>query len=153
MTDNYVHVSPNRSLTGHITFTRLAAGALGPDHAEIRATPEVGDVITQTVSVDARGNFQITLPPDRYMISVRSDSWLRQTGYADLTNGDLSGFEIELPNGDALPDNMVDLRDLNLIFVYFGEPGQLFSDLNRDGITGLIDFNIVVTNFGMKGDP
>jgi len=153
--DNYVVIGKQQTkLRGQIQFDRIAPGASPPPFAEVRMTPEVGDVILfPDVPVDGNGFFEVTVPADRYTVAVRSASWVRRTGFADLSESDISNFHITLPAGDAFADNVVDIRDLNMVLVYFGQPGAPYSDLNRDGATDVKDLNIVLGNFRLVGDP
>jgi len=149
----FENTHPNRVLRGRVVFKGLAFGAASPSSAEVRATPEVGDpLLFPFTPLDANGNFQRTLPLDRYVIAIRSASWLRRMAFVDLTESDVVDFEIALEAGDAYPDNAVEVRDLNKVLVYFGLPGADYSDLNRDGATDILDLNIVLTNFGLVGE-
>jgi hypothetical protein len=157
ISDNYLKVVGGRTVTtfaGKVNFDRIVNEASKPATMEVRVRPEVGDDrVIPNVPLTPDGHFQIELPAERYLISCRAQSWLRRTAYVDLTRGDVTDFSIDLPNGDAFADGVVDTRDVNWVFVYFGSPGENYSDLNRDGETNLLDLNIVFTNYGLVGDP
>jgi len=53
-------------------------------------------------------------------------------------------------NGDGEPDNQIDLFDLNLIFIHFGNPGPM-GDYDGSGPVDVFDLNIVLKNFTKVG--
>jgi thermitase len=70
----------------------------------------------------------------------------------EMTIGELiPGVQVSLPGGDVLADGCVDLRDLALLLVYFG---QCIPALDVDGsaVVDLADINIALLGFGEVAD-
>jgi hypothetical protein len=152
ITDNFVRVRRNH-IIGKIDFTRAAPTFKMPSTISMRFTPAIGSQFNQTVHLDSGGNFDVALRAGVYDVSVQYTHWLRRSILVDASQGDVTGATFTLVNGDAFVDGLVNLKDINWIFVYFGTSGQNYSDLNQDGTTDLLDLNIVFTNFGLSGDP
>ncbi len=97
------------------------------------------------------GEFAIPVPAAALDLAAKPGHWLRRVVPIDATNGSVSGIEITLENGDAERNNVVNIRDLNAIFLSFGE-GPSPNDLDGGGSVDMHDLTIVVMNFGMAGD-
>ncbi len=107
-----------------------------------------------TLSVDAGsdGSFSIPVPPTMFDISIRHESWvLRTIKGLDATSAPVVDVQVNLVNGDANRDNVVDLFDLSFMFITFGQTSQP-SDVNLDGVVDLRDITVVFLNFGAVGD-
>lgn len=140
---------PFASYGGTIAFQGLANSALPPTTVDLVAHYSDGDVVTVQAPVnDNTFSARLPLNPDR--ISAKPTHWLRHTLYIEPTNGDDKDLFFNLVNGDCYSDNVVDIRDLNLVLVQFGLFGT--ADLNEDGIVDLFDLNQTLINFGRLGD-
>jgi hypothetical protein len=105
------------------------------------------------VTLDADGRFAIpfAVDPGQYDVSLKGAPWLRKTLSA-VTFPLSEPLVFDLTNGDANGNNTVDLLDLSMVLVDFGQ-GSSPADL--DGVDGvaLPDINVVLVNFGKTGDP
>jgi probable HAF family extracellular repeat protein len=85
-------------------------------------------------------------------IHADEDGIIALGGTALKPNGQPEGFIVRriisagLP-GDVNGDGVVDLNDLNLVLVNFGQTTSE-GDANGDGVVDLNDLNLVLTNFG-----
>ena len=56
-----------------------------------------------------------------------------------------------LIEGDAVPDNVVNILDFSLLRVLYGSADP-HADLNQDGVVDILDFSLLSENFGQMGD-
>lgn len=116
-------------------------------------------VETQNVTLGAGGDYSFTTALSGvYDIACKGSHWLRRvvTGVT-LTPGSTSNAIFSLTNGDADPDNEVNLVDAATISAAFGSvEGDLNwnaeADLNGDGEVNLVDYGIMSAMFGQAGD-
>lgn len=112
------------------------------------------------VSLDANGNFTIsTNPVSRgvYDLAIRRDGFLRKVVTFNTTMSNPNVGSVSLINGDADPDNEVNLVDGGAISAAFGsvdgDPNwNPLADLNCDGEVNLVDWGIFSANYGLAGD-
>ncbi len=116
--------------------------------------PVSGSVIaSSTVHPDAQSNIVVSVAPGTYTVAVKADRWLRVIVPSVTVDG-TGVTDIDLPDcGDADSNNHINLEDLNLIFVQFGETDAGTVDLDGSGSVGLPDMNIVFIHFGLDGPP
>jgi len=106
------------------------------------------------------GSFTINVTPGTYDIWAKGENTLAVV-LADVdlniepTTPILLGLQV---GGDSTKDNRVDDLDFDELLIVFGRqtssltaPEQL-NDHNRDGIVDIIDYVIVVENFGISGN-
>ncbi len=149
--DNFVRVRQNH-IAGRIEFSDVADTFKPPSSVIMRISPTGGTPYYQWVSLDAYGGFDLLQRAGTCKLSVKYSHWLRRTISVDNTLGDVSGAVLSLVNGDAFLDGIVDLRDINWLFLWWMSPGAPFSDLNEDGFTDLLDLSIVFMNQLLKDD-
>ena len=92
--------------------------------------------------------FVTTAPIDNYSCSTVEDaaSTLRRKG--SVTDaGTVWSVDVTLVSGDIINDELVDVLDWGAYVVL--NPN---ADLNMDGSTNASDGNMIITNFGAKGD-
>ncbi len=85
----------------------------------------------------------------RYEIYVGDNAGNRLSEYQPATIR-LRWIEPSLPVGDLNADGQVDLSDLSLLLVHFGETGATpeEGDLSGDGIVDLTDLSMLLVSFG-----
>jgi len=113
-----------------------------------------GGVDTHTVSLDATGGYYFESPPRDGAVSqsVKGQVWLRKNLAITLDCSNQFGFA--LMSGDLDGNNLIDILDLNLCLVHFGEAQMLTNgDGNGDGQVNIHDLNLVLVHFGLQGDP
>jgi hypothetical protein len=54
-------------------------------------------------------------------------------------------------NGDADHDNAITLKDINTVFINFGEAGANDADVTGNGVVDLKDINLMFMNYGLVG--
>ncbi|MEP0766206.1 MAG: PD40 domain-containing protein [Fimbriimonadia bacterium] len=146
--------APEITISGTVRFMHLSGQAPIPPSVEIRVALDGGSPYYQLISLGPTGTFALTVPAGTQTctLSVKHTHWLRRTVPVDTSIGNVQNVEMVLPNGDANPDNGVDLLDLNRILNLFGRQDAL-ADLDEDGVVGISDLNIVLVGFGTHGDP
>jgi len=78
---------------------------------------------------------------------LRGYAWAENIGWINLDdNNAFVAFGPSCP-GDVNNDGVVDLNDLNLVLVNFGQTTTI-GDANGDGVVDLNDLNLVLVNFG-----
>jgi hypothetical protein len=90
-------------------------------------------------------------------VSLQPEGFLRKTVAIDLDQGNVSGLDLELVNGDINGDNRIGSADyLGLVQAYGSQAGDTnwnpAADLSGDGKVGSADFLILVQNYGQIGD-
>lgn len=140
-------------ISGSLRFMHLSAQAQIPSSVEMRVALDAGSPYYQMVALGPTGAYSLTVPAGTMVctLSVQHTHWLRRTVVVDTSGGEVQNVELALPNGDAVPDNSVDLLDLNRILNAFGRQDAL-ADLDEDGVVGISDLNIVLLGFGIHGD-
>jgi outer membrane protein assembly factor BamB len=160
--DNSVVVVEDWRLVCLSLWTRKATGALEFGHLtgappvtapfELRTPGEVSAFGLQSVGIAGGGEFTVRIPPSLLELSVKPSHWLRRTLHGvDATGGDVEGLFLAVTNGDVNGDNWVDLADVALVLATLGTPGGP-ADLNHDGVVGVADLCIALTNFGLTGE-
>lgn len=111
------------------------------------------------VNMNASGQFSFeTALRGSFDIWVKSTHWLaRRRDAITITDAGVSGLNYSLINGDADPDNEVNLVDWGRATAAFGtivgDPGfDWWADLNGDDEVNLVDLGIISANFGQAGD-
>ncbi len=106
----------------------------------------------QIVPVDSTGRFTVlTEAIGSHKVIFKPSHWLS----VKEDNIDLYGVverDLYFPvNGDCSLSNLIDIIDINMIFVNFGQP-DIDSDLNGSGHTDVYDLNMVFINFSLAGE-
>lgn len=138
---------------------------LDGDEAGCEVTIEVRDVgnfiplEVHTVTLGPGGaySFSSSLPDGNYDVTAKGTHWLRQLQSNVAFSNGASGLNFDLVNGDADPDNEVNLVDAAALSAAFGSvEGDLNwnpnADLNKDGEVNLFDWGILAARFGQVGD-
>lgn len=143
-------VSPLDQLRGHITLdTYVGIPASLPLKIEIRS----GDTVVETHNTVVGAYRDYYISPGvtgTYDIWAKASNWLaiRMNGVTLTANTTL---DLDFPvNGDAQQDNVIDVFDLNRIFVDFGGTSP---DLDGNGFLDVFDMNLTLVHFGLVGEP
>ncbi|GMV36757.1 MAG: hypothetical protein AMXMBFR61_12650 [Fimbriimonadales bacterium] len=83
-------------------------------------------------------------------VSVKFPTFLRKTIPSVMILPPETILNFAMLNGDANNDNVVDIRDLNIMLSRFGMTGQ--GDVNYNGVVDVSDISVVLINFGLAGD-
>ena len=153
--------APPEAISGSVTLQNYGTAAGTTITIEIRQPGTTTPVDSQTVALDANGNFNLTtlVQPGVYDMAAKGSHWLRKTlSNVTLTHSGLSGLAFSLVNGDINGDNRINLSDFALLRTAFGSTPTSSNwnpsaDLNGDGRVNLSDFAILRTNFSQIGDP
>jgi hypothetical protein len=136
------------TISGIVTFEFLAGPI--PSSIPMEVNWDGIDLGEMQVPLDATGAFSLDLPAGSITVESKTTHWLERYQGFDTSDGSIDEVVFDLYNGDANNDNVVDLKDLNMLFIEFGEPTPM-ADLDEDGIVSLGDINIVFMNFGLEG--
>ncbi|MEP0766435.1 MAG: PD40 domain-containing protein [Fimbriimonadia bacterium] len=153
VSDVFARVPAGRAtISGAVDFG-LPTGSVGPSEVVFRLgyAGWSHPYSEATVLLGENAVYSLQAPRGLLVVSAKPSHWLRRSIVVDTTDGDRSGVMFVLSNGDAVPDNRVDLLDLNAVLASFGGSGP--SDLDESGQVGLSDLNIVLLAFGQEGDP
>lgn len=119
-----------------------------------------GNVIeTKNVSLQGDGSYSFqTDQQGTFDIFAKASHWLRQANAGVVIGGaGASNVDFSLVNGDADPDNEVNLVDASTISNAFGSAAgdpnwNADADLDGDGEVNLVDWGILAARFGQAGD-
>ncbi len=147
-----LNCTPSNSLFGHIDLDLLSASPSGQAVTIEFRTPNTATVVASyPVVLDSLGNYNIpSVVGGTYDIAAKGANWLRQKLLSQTVSGTTEA-NFALINGDADPNNAVDLGDMNKVFINFANPGG-DGDINWDGIVGVEDLSIIFIEFGANGD-
>lgn len=115
-------------------------------------------VESRSVNLLSDGSYSFTTTASGVVdIASKGSHWLRQTQTSVDISGGASGLSYSLLNGDADPDNEVNLVDFGTVSASFGKAlGDAdfnpMADLDGDDEVTLVDVAIVSANFGLAGD-
>ncbi|MCE9559477.1 MAG: hypothetical protein K8R88_11045 [Armatimonadetes bacterium] len=146
-----------RLITGHVN---LGDWPQTTQNLSVHVTVVTDLATTPTdIPLDKNGDYRLPYDPGttaQVTVKVRGSHWLQrsQTVTAGTTGASVTH---SLINGDATPDNVVDLSDYtNIIVAFNAVPASANwnpnADLNGDSVIDLTDYTIVVTNFNAVGD-
>ncbi|MEP0765979.1 MAG: hypothetical protein HRF45_05485 [Fimbriimonadia bacterium] len=148
-------IDPGRTATisGAVTLEHYTASPAGISGIlELRAPSTTTVLHSYPVTLDSSGTFLITPAYfGSYDVALKLSHWLRTVVPATITSG-TNYVLMTMKNGDVVPDNSVDLLDINKILAWFGTADPM-SDLNGSGMVDLVDLNITLMNFGLVGQP
>jgi len=120
-----------------------------------------GAFVTKSVTCDANGAFSVNLvvpaTGDWELYGKSLTTLRKKQGTFSLGSGTVNIGTIDLVNGDAVDNEVVDLADYTLIAAQFnaleGDPGwQPSADLNGDKTVDLTDYTLMAGNFNAVGD-
>jgi Tol biopolymer transport system component len=149
--DVFVHEIGSRAqLSGTVEFGPMQGAP--PTVAGFRLAWQgwVGPFAVLEAAIEPDGQYELTVPEGALEVSLKPTHWLRRT-HPVVVSGPTQ-LDFDLVNGDAEPDNTIDLLDVNAVLVQFGQPDPL-ADLDASGLTDLLDLNIALVSFGLSGDP
>jgi len=147
---------------GTVTLQNYSASSYGvPVSVQIRNVGSTTPLDSQTVTLDANGNFQMatTVAPGSYDITAKGSHWLRaKLTNQTLTSTGLTGLAFSLINGDINGDNTISLADFGLLKLAYGSVPSSSNwnpnaDLDGNGSVGLSDFGILKLHYGQSGAP
>lgn len=115
------------------------------------------EVHTVTLGPGGTYSFATSQPDGSYDVTAKGTHWLRQLNGGVAFIGGASNVDFDLINGDADPDNEVNLVDAGALSAAFGsiegDPNwNANADLNKDGEVNLVDWGILSARFGLAGD-
>ncbi len=140
------------SLLGSLVANDLADTTGFEAVIELREPGNLLPFAKYPVVLGSSGTFAIDeVIPGTYDASVKPSHWLRQTLPNIDVGPSGANVAFSLRNGDATRDNFADLKDISRIFLDW-ETTEPMSDLNSDGVVDLPDLSIAFLNFGQKGD-
>lgn len=148
---------PGFSVSGTVTLADFGGDVTQvPVNVELR---QGGTVVRSLIlNLNSAGGYVLTdVEPGDYTIAFKASRWLRVVTPVTVSNADVSGVNVVLPNGDIDGDNEVTLLDFGALVAAFGSfPGEpnwnAEADLDGDEEVTLVDFGILVQNFGAIGD-
>ncbi len=136
----------------------IELGGVSPAHAHTvhiqLLEPATANVLYEgDLNVDAAGAYNLSLPiTGLFDVRLSIPHFLTRIVRGVPAIG-VSALSTELINGDATLDNKVDLKDMNQVFIEFGETvSDDPTDLSENGVVDLKDLNLTFLNFGMNGD-
>lgn len=156
-----IRLTVNTPVSGRIGFTYFDTFATPPSTAlfEFRLPGTTSTVYSVIGSLDATGNYNISGPPQPgpYVVSVKHTHWLRKNVAVNTANGNSSGVNFPLVNGDCDLDNEVGIGDFSLISSAYntgvGDPNwNPLAELNGDNEVDIVDFAILSQSYGAFGD-
>lgn len=115
--------------------------------------------VTFSPQTDAFGSFTVSiadLENGTYAWWVKGSNTLANAGTIELTGASLGQDMGVLLAGDADNDNMVDMRDFNMMRNSFakslGQDGyDARADFNNDNVVNISDYTLIRKNFGIGG--
>jgi plastocyanin len=152
--DYTVTVTGSASMTGSVTLDTFVGDPTGQSGMlEFRDPGTTNVSHSYPITLDAQSNYSIgTVEAGTWDVALKISHWLRSTvASVDVVNGS-NGLDIELINGDSNMDNIVNLADINSIFVGY-ETTDPDADLDGSGQVDLPDLNITFINYGLTGSP
>jgi len=167
---NWTVLSP--SFNGRVNFLNWTGSESGrPLTITIRNAANTVVQGPTVVNTTASGNWTLatSLGAGTYKVSVKGVTWLRKQNpsVALNTTTGTALIVMDLINGDAVNDNVIDLSDYTVVAVAFNAlldtdpvtPGNQSSpnwnvsgDLDGNGVVDLTDYTIVATGFNLIGD-
>lgn len=149
------------TISGNLNLQDLAPGVPPPSQVlfEYRNPGTFTTVYSAPAAVAPNGDYTVWSPPvpGSYDVSVKVSHWLRRTVNVPSTNGDVTGFDLSLLNGDCDNDNEITIGDYAILSAAFGSaPGDPNwdpnADLDGDEEVTIGDYAILSSNFGEVGD-
>jgi len=108
---------------------------------------------TATVNLDSAGYYSLGgVQYGTYDLAFKASHWLRRVLKDVVINGNVSGQDASLINGDIDGDNVVGKADYDILQLDWNTSAPR-SDVNGDGLVDLIDFGYLMANWGKAGDP
>jgi len=146
--------SPPR-LTGHVS---LEAWPVSP--AELSATiefrlPGSAQVLrSYPMMLDDSGNYSVgPVSAGTYDVAVKFSHWLRSLSPSRVIVAGQNTVNFVCQNGDAEPNNVINIYDMNRVLTKYGHGSDPLADLNGNGSVDIFDLSIVLTHFGLSGPP
>lgn len=158
---NFLKVAnPPITVSGTVNLQDIDGDEAGNEVViEVRNVGSTIPLETHTVTLGAGGSytFDSDVAAGTYDVAAKGSNWLRKlNGSVSFPSGGATS-NFDLVNGDADPDNEVNLVDGGAISAAFGstdgDPNwNPNADLNRDGEVNLVDWGILSARFGQAGD-
>jgi hypothetical protein len=145
---------------------------------ELRIADDTEPILVREAETNAKGAFTISeIPGGTYDLTAKEFHYLRGISNSitlppSATNVE---FDCQLPGspqnklraGDCNDDNAVNLKDLSILALFFGEsattpdeipkpdkpPTPWHADIDGNGIVDMSDFSLLASNFGEQGVP
>ncbi|MBX7133903.1 MAG: hypothetical protein K1X67_14620 [Fimbriimonadaceae bacterium] len=147
----------------HPVSGQVTLGDYGPptDHpvaVEVRAPGSSTVLESHSVLLGEAGECEFdTALTGEVDISIKASHWLRKTFSSHVSEIGLSGWSIELVNGDSDGDNEVGISDYAILSSGYnsseGDPHwDPRADLNGDQSVDIADYAILSSNYGLTGD-
>jgi len=116
----------------------------------------VASATVNLTPVNGIANYSLAVPAQFFnatQLSVDGPTWLVRTQPVEFGNGNVSGMDFVLPNGDVDKDGEVGSNDLSLLSAGFlsslGDPNYaVATDLDKDLEVGPADLAILSSSFG-----
>lgn len=154
---------PGIAMNGNVALNDWTATRNGqPIVLQVFSPGGITPLATQTVTLNASGNYTWTLPSTiaagTYDVYAKGSHWLRRRlGNVNIPAAGASNVNFTLINGDVNNDNEVGPADFSTLSTAFGsflgDPSyNAAADLNGDEEVGPADFAILATAFGEFGD-
>ncbi len=142
------------NLAGNIHLDSFVGSIIGQAATlEFRSPGTTNVLHSYPISLNAGGLYIIpAVAVGTFDLAIKFSHWLRTIlPSVTFALGDNS-VDFDTANGDADGDNVIDLFDVNAVFVVFDSTDPS-GDLNGDKAVNLDDLNIALTRFGMAGPP
>ena len=145
-------------ISGTLNFEEIDPGASA--QSVVFALRPVGSTASfnKAASVSANGLYQLNdLPRKQYVVHIKGLKYLATNVNVNATTGGVTGVNALLRAGDSDDDNFCDVIDLSNLIAAFGtlsgDPNfSADADFNSDGSVDVLDFDLLVRNFGVQGD-
>ena len=143
---------PVSTVTGQVKLQgRAEANNVGTEITLFKDGVRVGTVFT----TQADGSFSLNLTSGNYQLQATHPGWLSDTlNFSIGTSAQAVDLgATQLAAGDADSNEVVNSRDLQLFKREFGLPAMagIFTDVNDNGVTDLVDTSYAGRNLGLTG--
>jgi hypothetical protein len=145
------------SISGKITLQNYVASV-----TQVPVTVQMqmsgGGYTSQSINLAADGSYTISgLAPGTYDIGIKASHWLQKVVRGVVVNGNVSGVNVSLINGDCNGDNFVEDQDYSLLgAAWYSSVGDsnynINADLNGDGYVEDQDYSIMGISWYQQGD-
>lgn len=142
-------------LTVDLTLQGWVATAFPRVRVELRERGTT-NVVYRDTGIIENGQIRVfsTLAGE-YDLWIKGRRWLAKSVPVSLTGGSATTVAVELPGGDIVESNSVDLDDFLVLAANYelSPPTDVNTDLTGDGVCDLEDFLILAANYETSGAP